>query len=109
MKPFRRAIIHVGTERTGSTAVQKAVYADRRVLAEAGVFVPMVSLLRSYERDARVAKHVMFALALADPERFPLDLVPIEAQQQQPLDLQRDILQAMRPSSRASTRGRTRC
>ena len=95
MKRFRRAIIHVGTERTGSTAVQKAVYAQRRALAEAGVFVPM-SLLRSYEREARVAKHVMFALALADPEHFPVDLVPLELQQQQPLHLQRDILQAMR-------------
>lgn len=107
MKPFRRAIIHIGTERTGSTSVQKAMYADRRMLAEAGVFVPM-SLLRSYERDARVAKHVMFALALADPDHFPLDLVPLEAQRQQPLDLQRDILQAMQTElSRLDSRSHT--
>jgi hypothetical protein len=71
------------------------MYAERRLLAEAGVFVPM-SLLRSYERDARIAKHVMLALALADLEHFPLDLVPLEAQRQEPLHLQREILHAMR-------------
>jgi hypothetical protein len=107
MKPFRRAVIHVGTERTGSTSVQRALYAERQALANAGVFVPL-SLVRSYERDAGVAKHVLFALALADTEHFPLDLVPLESPRQSPRDLQRDILDAMgtefaHPDSRAHT------
>jgi len=97
MKPFRRAVIHVGTERTGSTSVQKAIFTDRSALREAGVLVPL-SLLRSYERDAGIANHVMFVLALADPTRFPRDLVPIgiEAWGERPADIQHRILDAMR-------------
>jgi hypothetical protein len=38
------------------------------------VFVPL-SLVRSHERDARIANHLLLVLAVADEDRFPSDLV----------------------------------
>ncbi|WP_062299503.1 hypothetical protein [Demequina maris] len=37
---FRRAIVHIGTERTGSTTIQGALAHNRRRLREQGVLVP---------------------------------------------------------------------
>jgi hypothetical protein len=106
VKPFRRAVIHIGTERTGSTSVQKAIFAQRRLLAEAGVFAPL-SLLRSYERDARVANHVLLVLAVADEERFPFDLVPEDMPEAaaSPALVRRQILEALAGEVKRDARG----
>jgi hypothetical protein len=51
--------------------------------------------MRSYEREARVAKHVLLAVAVADLEHFPLDLVPVEAPVRDPAALQAQLREAL--------------
>jgi len=77
MRRVRRVVLHVGTERTGSTSVQKALFAHRELLLSQGILVPL-SILRSYELDAGVANHIPFVAALTDEEMFPQDLMPAE-------------------------------
>jgi hypothetical protein len=80
-KRFKQAIIHVGTERTGSTSVQRAIFQNRDYLTRNGVFVPM-SLVRSYEAAAGVANHILAVLAFADDKMFPTDLLPKDLREQ---------------------------
>jgi hypothetical protein len=74
-KLFKRAIIHIGTERTGSTSIQRMLFRHRDLLGRHGVFVPL-SLVRSYEHFVGVANHIFAVLAFADLESFPNDLIP---------------------------------
>ncbi len=40
-KAFKHCVLHIGTEKTGTTTLQAALFLNRKTLAERGYFVPM--------------------------------------------------------------------
>lgn len=53
---MKRALLHIGTEKTGSTSIQKFLYANRRRLAQAGYLYPHSAGLMSNTRLVVYAK-----------------------------------------------------
>jgi hypothetical protein len=72
-KQFEEVVLHIGTERTGTTSVQRNLFVQRDHLERCGVYVPR-SLSNPQDRDVGVANHVRAALAFADEDGFPDDL-----------------------------------
>lgn len=94
---FKRAILHIGTERTGSTSTQSAMFRHAAHLATEGVLVPN-SLLRPQEIEGGVANHTLFTVAFADVDTYVDDLLPPEATREwtlRPLALQRRLRAAL--------------
>lgn len=60
----RRAILHIGTEKTGTTALQLAFHRDAERLATSGVRYP----------DFRMPNHAALVFAAADDEEMVRDL-----------------------------------
>ena len=58
---FGRCILHIGTEKTGSTSLQHFLGANRRALLQAGIFVP--ACLSPYDVAANHERLTTFALA----------------------------------------------
>jgi len=69
---MRNAIIHIGTEKTGSTAIQNFVYKNEKVLAQYGYYFPYrtCGLISNF-------RLVIYACEQADPLLLSMDRKPI--------------------------------
>jgi hypothetical protein len=70
-KRFDLCVLHIGTEKTGSTSIQAMLANNRRVLADAGYFLPL-TLCQTKEKDDGNHSHIT-AMAMRD-DAFDDDL-----------------------------------
>jgi hypothetical protein len=70
-RKYRKCILHIGTEKTGSTSIQTSLGSNRQVLQDAGFHVPSSLAFRA---NQEVMNHVYLAILSVNDDDYQDDL-----------------------------------